>query len=527
LRAAVAARQAGATVALVTKIHPLRSNTGVAFGGLNAPLGSDDSASDFAEDTMIAGDGLNDRAVVRAFSEQARSDVLWLERMGVPFNRDSGGKLDRRPFGANRHNRTCYTDDWIGHIVLQVAYEQFQRSQAALFEDCFVTSLVVDDGNCAGATALNLRTGALESFSTGAVILATGGFSRLYRPSTASIGTTGDGQSLAYHAGARLMDIEMVQFHPTVFPGRDGLLITETALADGAQIVNQKGEAVIQTKGATREQLCLSIHRAAQDGQGAIALDLRPIGKEALTSRYPQTREVVRLVSGIDITKDPVPIRPAAHRPIGGIETNDKGETSITGLFATGECACNGLNGAGRLAGNTLTESIVFGRRAGEAASALVKGVQKKVFPAARASDEERRLEALTGNGSSQSSGDSLGKIQAELGQLMDERVGLLRDQASLQGALDWIQGLKERYSKLRIGNASRIFNYALTTHLETGSLMNMADAVTLAAQTRMESRGAHQRTDYPSRDDAKWKCHTVVTRGQAAPQVGTKPIAS
>ena len=527
MRAAVAARQAGATVALVTKIHPLRSNTGVAFGGLNAPLGSDDSAAEFAEDTIIAGDGLNESVVVRAFAEQARSDVLWLERMGVPFNRDRGGKLDRRPFGANRHNRTCYTDDWIGHIVLQVAYEQFQRSRAALFDDCFVTSLVIDNGNCVGATALNLKTGALESFSTRAVILATGGFSRLYRPSTASIGTTGDGQSLAYRAGARLMDIEMVQFHPTVFPGRDGLLITETALADGAQLVNQTGEEVIHSKGATREQLSLSIHRAFQDGQGAIALDLRPIGKELLGSRYPQTREIVRAVSGIDVTKDPVPIRPAAHRPIGGIEINDQGATSIAGLFATGECACSGLNGAGRLAGNTLTESMVFGRRVGEAASAFVKAAQKKAFPATVVSDEERRLAAFAGNGSSQSSSDSAGKIQVELGQLMDERVGLLRDQASLQGALDRIQGLQERYSNLRVRNPSGIFNYALTTHLETGSLLNLADAVTLAAQTRTESRGAHQRTDYPGRDDSKWKCHTIVTRGQAAPQVSTKPIAS
>jgi succinate dehydrogenase / fumarate reductase, flavoprotein subunit len=527
LRAAVAARRGGAAVALVTKIHPLRTNTGVAFGGLNAALGSDDSTAEFAEDTLIAGDGLNDRPVVRTFSEQARGDVIWLERMGVPFNRDSDGKLDRRPFGANRHNRTCYTDDWIGHIVLQVVYEQFQGSQAVLFEDCFVTSLVVDNGNCVGATALNLRTGALESFSAGAVILATGGFSRLYHPSTASIGTTGDGQSLAYRAGARLMDIEMVQFHPTVFPGRDGLLITEAALAEGARIVNQRGEEVVQSKGATREQLCRSIHRALQDEQGAIALDLRPIGKEVLVSRFPQTHEIVRAVSGIDIVKEPVPIRPAAHRPIGGIETNAQGETSIAGLFAAGECACNGLNGAGRLAGNALTENIVFGRRVGEAAAAFVKGAQKKAFPVARASDEERRLAALAGDGSSQSSGDSVGKIQAELGQLMNGHVGLFRDQASLQGALDRIRSLKERYSNLRVRNASRVFNYALTTYLETGSLLNMAEVVTLAAQTRTESRGAHQRTDYPGRDDAKWNCHTIVALAQAAPQVSTKPVAS
>ena len=327
----------------------------------------------------------------------------------------------------------------------------------------------------------------------------------------------------------------MVQFHPTVFPGGDGLLITEAALAEGARIVNQSGEEVVPSKGATREQLCRSIHKAMQDEQGAIALDLRPIGKEALASRFPQTHEIVRAVSGIDIVKEPVPIRPAAHRPIGGIETNARGETSIAGLFAAGECACNGLNGAGRLAGNALTENMVFGRKAGEAAAAFVKGVQKKEFPDARSNDEERRLSALIGGGSSQSSGqssgqasgDSVGKIQAELGQLMNDHVGLFRDQTSLQGALDRIQSLKQRYSNLRVGNGSRVFNYALTTHLETGSLLNMAEVVTLAAQTRTESRGAHQRTDYPARDDAKWNCHTIVALAQAAPQVSTKPVAS
>jgi succinate dehydrogenase flavoprotein subunit len=525
LRAAIAAKRAGASVALLTKIHPLRSNSGLACGGLNAPLGRDDSAAAFAEDIMLAGDGINDRGVVRAFTESARDDVIWLEKMGAPFNRDSEGRLDRRSLGANRHQRACYADDWTGHIVLQVLYEQFQRSGVAMFDDTFVTSLTVEGSQCIGLTALGLKAGQLDSFSARAVVLATGGFTQLYRPSTASNGTTGDGQSLACTAGARLMDMEMVQFHPTVFPGRYALMITEAALAEGAQIVNNKGEQIVLSDGMSREKLCLAIKNALQNGGGPVMLDLRPIGKDKLAARFAQTAELVKAAAGLDIAKDPIPIAPAAHRPIGGIETSARGETSIPGLFAAGECACNGLNGAGRLAGNILTEAIVFGRSAGEAAAAYAKSSQKKPFPTSRLSDEEKRLSALIGD-SSANAGDSLGKVQADLGQLMSERAGLVRDANSLQGAIDGIRGLRERYSKLRVRNASMVFNYDLVSCLETGALLNMAEAVTAAAQARKESRGAHNRTDFTAHDDTNCKCHTIVSLTQDALQVATKPLA-
>ncbi len=526
LRAAIAAKRAGASVALLTKIHPLRSNSGLACGGLNAPLGRDDSAAAFAEDIMLAGDGINDRDVVRAFTESARDDVIWLEKMGAPFNRDTEGRLDRRSLGANRHQRACYADDWTGHIVLQVLYEQFQRSGAAIFDDTFVTSLTVEGSQCIGLTALGLKAGKLDSFSARAVVLATGGFTQLYRPSTASNGTTGDGQSLACTAGARLMDMEMVQFHPTVFPGRCALMITEAALAEGAQIVNQKGEQVVLSDGMSREKLCLAIKNALQNGGGAVMLGLRPIGKDKLAARFAQTSELVKAAAGLDIAKDPIPIAPAAHRPIGGIETNARSETSIPGLFAAGECACNGVNGAGRLAGNILTEAIVFGRTAGEAAAAFAKSSPKKTFPTSRLSDEEKRLAALAGDPSA-NAGDSLGKVQADLGQLMSERAGLVRDANSLQGALDGIRGLRERYSRLRVRNASMVFNYDLISCLETGALLNMAEAVTAAAQARKESRGAHNRTDFTAHDDTNCKCHTIVSLAQGALQVATKPLAA
>ena len=522
LRAAIAAKRTGASVALVSKTHPLRSNSAVAQGGINAPLGKDDSPESLAEDTLAAGDGLCDRPVVQSFTQEAAKEVIWLERMGVPFNRNAEGRLDCRRLGANSRNRACYADDRTGHMVLQVLHEQFQRAQIPSFEEWYVTSLAVSDGTCLGAIALGLRSGKLESFAARAVVLATGGFTRIYLPSTASLGTTGDGQNLAYASGARLMDMEMVQFHPTVLGRRQALLITEAALAEGAEIVNAKGEALLGSKAVPRDKICRSIYEAARNGGDSVSLDLRPIGREKLAQRFPQTMELVRAVAGLDVAKESVPISPAAHRPMGGIETNAVGETSIGGLFAAGECASNGLHGAGRLAGNTLTEAVVFGKRVGEAAARYAKGASPKPFPAAKLADEEKRLAAIT---SGNFSGDSVGKIHAELGRLMSEKVGLVREGAGLKEALAQIQNLKGRYSKIRVKNASRIYNYELTTYLEVGSMLNLAEIVALAAQARTESRGAHRRADFPQRDDQNWKQHAIINLVGESPRLDKKPV--
>jgi succinate dehydrogenase/fumarate reductase flavoprotein subunit len=524
LRAAIAAKRAGASVALITKVHPLRTNSGVAQGGLNAPLGKDDSAEKFAEDTLLAGDGLCDPEVVRSLAAEASQEIIWLERMGVPFNRDKEGRLDRRPFGSNSPSRTCYADDRTGHIVLQVLHEQFQREQIPSFEEWYVTSLAVDGGSCVGAIALGLRGGKLESFSARSVVLATGGLTSLYLPSTASLGTAGDGQCLAYDAGARLMDVEMIQFHPTVLAKKQGLLITEAVLSDGAAIVDQKGETIADSKGMPRHKIALSIHHAMRNGGGAVFLDLRPIGKEKLRAYFPQTQELLRTVAGLDATKDLVPIRPAAHRPMGGIETNATGATSIAGLFAVGECACNGLNGAGRLAGNTLSEAMVFGRTVGEAAAKHATVASKKNFPAAMLADEEKQLATIS---SGDSFKDTLGKIHGELGNLMNEKVGLIRTGTGLQEALGQIQSLKDRYSRLRVKNPSRIYNYELTSYLELGSMLTLAEVVALAAAARAESRGAHQRADFPQRDDTNWKSHTLVSYVGRSAQLQKKPVAA
>jgi succinate dehydrogenase / fumarate reductase, flavoprotein subunit len=524
LRAAIAAKRAGASVALLSKCHPLRSNSAIAQGGINAPLGKDDSAENFANDIMAAGDGLCERAVVQSFVQDATKEVLWLERMGAPFNRDKDGRIDRRPFGSNSRNRSCYTDDRTGHIVLTVLHEQFQRLGIPSFEEWFVTSLAVDGETCVGVTALGLRSGKLDAFSARAVILATGGFMRMYSPSTVSIGTTGDGQALAYLSGARLMDMEMVQFHPTVFPKGQGLLITEATLGGGAQIVNQQGAAIPVVKDAPRSALSLSISSATQNGDGSAFLDLKPIGKEKILSFFPQTHELVKLVAGLDSTKDLIPIRPVAHRPMGGIQTTPTGETSLAGLFAVGECACNGLNGAGRLAGNTLTESVVFGKKVGEAAAAYAKSATKKTFPAAKLADEEKKLVALTSGDSAQ---DSLAKIHGELGRLMSEKVGLVRDSGGLQEALDGIKKLQERHRRIKVRNAGKIYNYDLTTHLEVGSMLAVAEVVARSAQARTESRGAHSRKDFPNTDNTNWNNHTIAKLAQGSAQIDKQPVGS
>jgi succinate dehydrogenase/fumarate reductase flavoprotein subunit len=356
------------------------------------------------------------------------------------------------------------------------------------------------------------------------VILATGGYARMYLPSTVSLGTTGDGQALAYQCGARLTDMEMVQFHPTVFPRRQSLLITEATLGAGAEIVNQKGEVIQQSKRIPRDRLCLSIAKAFGNGDGGVFLDLKPIGKDRLMSLFPQTYELVRLVAGLDVTKDLIPIHPVAHRPMGGIETTASGETSVRGLFAVGECACNGLNGAGRLAGNTLTEAVVFGKKVGEAAAAYAKTAAKKSVPTSRLTDEERRIVAIT---SQDSAADTAGKIHSELGQLMTQRAGLARDASGLQSALEEIKKLRDRHQKIRVKNPSKIYNYELTNYLEVGSMLTLAEVVLLSAQARAESRGAHRRTDFPNTDNDNWKNHTVAKRVKNSPQVEKKPVAN
>lgn len=522
LRAAIAAKRAGASVALLSKVYPLRTNSALSPGGINAPLGRDDSPEKFAEDTIRAGDGLCDPGTVEALAAEAAREVVWLERVGVPFNRDGDGRIDRRPLGSGSVRRACYADDRTGHMVLHVLHEQFLREDIPCFYEWFVTSLVTDGGSCAGAVALGLRSGQLETFSAGAVVLATGGFTRLYRPCTAGVGATGDGLILGYESGLGLVDLEMVQFHPTVYSAAQTVLISEAALGEGARLQNASGGPMADAKGLSRAQLAVEVHEAGRNGGGPAVLDLRPV--QDLASRFPQAAELVKVMAGIDVAKDPVPVQPVAHRPMGGIETNASGETAVAGLFAVGECAHNGLNGAGRLPGNTLTEAVVFGKRVGEAAAAHARSAGRKGADPSQAANDDRRLAEVTSGGSS---GDTIGGIHRELGELMAANLGVTRTDAGIAEAQEKVRALQQRHAALRVNNKSRIYNYALTSYLELGNLLQLAEAAALAARGRTESRGAHVRDDFPQRDDSNWKVHTVVRRQDGAPKLETRAVSA
>ena len=522
LRAAIAAKRAGASVALLSKVHPLRTNSALSSGGLNAPLGRDDSPEKFAQDIRNAGDGLCDNETVNILAAEAAREVIWLERVGVPFNRDADGRIDHRPLGSSSVERAAYADDRTGHMVLHVLHEQFQREDIPCFREWFVTSLIQDGGACVGAVALGHRSGQLETFGAGAVILATGGATQLYSPCTAAVGTTGDGLMLAYELGVGLVDLEMVQFHPTVYSAAQTVLISEAALGEGAKLMNAAGDTLVGAAALSRAQLAAEVHKAGQNGGGPVSLDLRPV--ENLTSRFPQAVELVKVMAGLDVTQDPVPVQPVAHRPMGGIETTASGATSVAGLFAVGECAHNGLNGAGRLPGNTLTEAVVFGKRVGEAAAAHAKSAGAKPGDGSGASADGERLAEITSGGSS---GDTMGTIHRELGELMNANLGVARTDAGLAEAREKIRALQQRHAALRVNNKSRIYNYALTGYVELGNLLKLAEATALAARSRAESRGAHLRSDHPEKDDSNWKAHTVVRSQDGSPKLGTRAVSA
>lgn len=509
-------------MAVLSKVHPLRTNSALSPGGLNAPLGSDDSAEKFAQDIKRAGDGLCDAEAVNILAADAAREVVWLERVGVPFNRDADGRIDRRRLGSSSVHRAAYADDRTGHMVLHVLHEQFQREDIPCFREWFVTSLVRDGGVCTGAVALGHRSGQLDTFAAGAVILATGGAARLYRPCTAAVGTSGDGLMLACDLGVGLVDLELVQFHPTVYSATRTALISEAALSEGALLVNAEGDPILDPAGLSRAQLAAAVHQAGQNGGGPVRLDLRPV--ENLPSRFPGAAEVVRNMAGIDVTREPVPVQPVAHRSMGGVETNAGGETTVAGLYAVGECAHNGLNGAGRLPGNTLTEAVVFGKRVGEAAAAHARSAGTRAAAADRAARDRERLAEITSGGSS---GDTLGAIHRELGELMNASLGVTRTGAGLAEAQEKIRGLRQRHAALRVNNKGRVFNYALTGYLELGNLLRLAEATALAARGRAESRGPHLRSDHPEKNDSHWKVHTVVRSQEGSPKLGTRAVSA
>jgi succinate dehydrogenase / fumarate reductase flavoprotein subunit len=402
MRAALAA-PAHADVALVSKVHPVRSHSVAAQGGINAALGEHDSWEQHAYDTAKGGQYLGDQDAIEAMCREAPGDILDLERLGVIFSRDERGRIAQRPFGGAGAVRTCYAADRTGHALLHAMYEQLLKRRAVVYEEWYVTSLIVDGGACRGVIAWDLLRGGVHAIGAKAVVLATGGSGRVFLTSTNAVINTGDGMALAYRAGVPLEDMEFVQFHPTTLKDT-GILITEGARGEGGYLLNTLGERFMtryapeQMELATRSTVSLAIGREILEGRGVdgcVLLDLRHLGRARILERLPQIRELAVEFAGVDPVESPIPVRPGAHYQMGGVRANQWGETDLPGLYAAGECACVSVHGANRLGGNSLLETIVFGRRAGQRAGLYIAGVAPKAPPESLLRDEEARIAKL------------------------------------------------------------------------------------------------------------------------------------
>ena len=526
MRAALAASERGGDVALISKVHPLRTHGGTSQGGINAALHAEDRADLHAMDTVKGGDYLGDQDVVELLTGAAPRAVIALDHWGVPFNRDAHGRLDaRRLCGATRP-RACFVDDMTGHATLQVLYEQVLKAGIRAYEEWVVTRLLLDDGACVGVVAIELASGAVEAFAANAVVLATGGCARVYEPTGAAYGVAGDGVALAYRAGAPLMDMEMVQFHPLGIRG-SGMILTEALLGLGGHLVNGGGErftlkyAPTLGERAPRDIVARAAEEEIVSGRAEfVALDLRHLKGDEVKRQLPLTSHIVKTQAGVDPAKETVPVRPVAHRTMGGIQVSRDGATGVTGLYATGGCAATGVHGANALGGNWLLEALVFGERAGLAAAQQGPGSARAVD--AQLEDERRRIAEIVDRSTGP---ERAGAIRSELGRLMRRHVGPLRDASGLQEAANEIHDLGARHRRAGITNKGRRYNYELIAFLELESLLTVGGVIAAAAGFREESRGAHLRQDRPARDDARWLVHTVASFRPDGPAMTSKPV--
>ncbi|HEY7206780.1 MAG TPA: FAD-binding protein [Gaiellaceae bacterium] len=532
MRAAIAARDAGVDVALLSKLHPTRSHSGAAEGGINAALGNSgpDSPESHAFDTVKGSDYLGDQDAIEIFATEAPGDIYELESWGCIFSRDEHGRIAQRPFGAAASPRAIYAADITGHVLLQVCYEQVVRRAIPVYEEFFAWKLVVDDGRCQGVIAWNLLDGGLESVGARTVVLATGGAGRLYAGTTNAWACTGDGAAMALHAGVPLKDVEFMQFHPTtLYPS--GILITEGCRGEGGTLLNADGERFMGRYApnamelASRDVVSRSEQTEIDQGRGvngSVLLDLRHLGADRILKRLHGTREVAMTFAGVDPIREPIPVRPGAHYHMGGVDTDVDGRTELDGLYAAGEVACVSVHGANRLGGNSLMETITFGRRAGNAAAAWSREHTSVDVPRSAESDAERELGRLL----ERTTGERPWSIRDELAASMHRNFGLFRREAQMADQRDLIEQLRERYRSVLVEDKGRVFNSDLTQALELGSLLDLAACMLEAGIARKESRGAHSRPDdYPARDDERFLRHSIVRWAGDRPQLDSKPV--
>ena len=532
MRAAIEAFDVGADVAVISKIHPVRSHSGAAEGGINAALGnaSEDDPEKHSFDTVKGSDYLGDQDAIEILCNEAPDDVYQLENWGAVFSRTEEGKIAQRPFGAAGEPRTAYAADITGHVLIQVLYEQMMKRDVLVLEEYFAWKLVVEDGRCQGVICWDLLNGGLKTIGAKTVILCTGGAGRLYVGTTNAYACTGDGMTMALRAGVPLKDMEMMQFHPTTL-APSGVLITEGCRGEGAYLLNSEGERFLKDYAPNAMELASRdvISRAEQTeidlGRGVdgnVLLDLRHLGAEKIVERLHGTRELSMTFVGIDPIHDPIPVRPGAHYHMGGVDTDVWGRTELEGLYAAGECACVSVHGANRLGGNALMETITFGKRSGRHAAEWALANTTVTVPEGIVSDTERELKELL----DRTEGERPWKIRDELGQTMHENFGVFRREEQMLEQQEIVAGLRERFEQVVVEDKGDVFNSDLTQALELGFLLELADCMIVSGLARKESRGAHARPhDYPDRDDANYMKHTIVRWIADRPVLDWKPV--
>jgi len=523
------------SIAIISKVYPMRSHTVSAEGGAAAVLKEYDNFDMHAYDTIKGSDFLADQDAVELFVKLAPEEIVRLENYGCLWNRDANGKIDVRAFGGMSVKRTVYARDKTGFYMLHTLFQRTMMFEnITRFDEFFVTSIFVENNRFAGLTAIDIKNGELNYFKGKSLVICTGGAGQIYKYTTNATINTGDGMALAYRAGIPLKDMEFVQFHPTAIPGKT-ILITEGARGEGGYLLNNKYERFLKNyvpekmELGPRDIISRAIITEISQGRGFegkygyyVGLDLRHLGKKTIEEKLPMVKEICEKFLGINPENELIPVRPAVHYFMGGIDTDINTATKVYGIFSAGEAACVSINGANRLGSNSLTECLVFGRIAGrEAAKFALEHEFLEQSYNYHLIEEKRIFDNILKN----EKGENPANIRKRLKEIMEEKVGIFRNEKDLEEAFKEIVKLKEEFKKVTVTDKSKQYNTDFIEVLELDFMLDVAEAVTYSALNRRESRGSHYRTDFPKRDDANYLMHTLIYKTKDIPKIEYLPV--